>query len=121
MNYVIRHGRRIEVVTHDFGIAVKRRSKKRDFVMTSRAQFDRLVTARHIASLKLFLHLQFLIFRSHTKSIRLANVTLTKNNISRKGKRAALAELEQMGLIRVTRYPRRSPEIVILDLPEATP
>ena len=31
MNYVIRHGRRIEVVTHDFGIAVKRRSKKARF------------------------------------------------------------------------------------------
>jgi hypothetical protein len=121
-NYVIRHGRRIEIVTNDFGSTAKpRTTKKRDFVMTTRAQFDRLVAARHLATLKVFLHLQFLIFRSHTKSVRLANVTLAKSNIARREKRMALSELECMGLIRVTRYKNRSPEIVILDLAEGLP
>ena len=114
MNYVIRDGRRIAVVTKDFD--VKPRKKKRDFVITTRAQFERLCTARRAATFKVFYQLQFLIFRSQTKSVRLANVTLAKCNVSRKQKRAALIELETKGLIRVTRYRHRSPEVVILDL-----
>jgi hypothetical protein len=113
MNYVIRDGRRIAVVTKDFG---KPRKKKRDFVITTRAQFERLCTARRAATFKVFYQLQFLIFRSHIKSVRLANVTLAKCNVSRKQKRAALIELETKGLIRDTRYRHRSPEVVILDL-----
>ena len=114
--YVIRNGRRIAVVTDDFDVKPKR--KKRDFVMVTRAQFERLCTTRHPGiTLKVFLHLQFLIFRSHQKSVRLGNITLGKRGVSRKQKRAALIELETVGLIRVTRYRHHSPEIVILDLP----
>lgn len=121
MNYVMRHGRRIAVITDDFGIAAKPRGRKnRDFVLTTRSQFELLRTARGTATLKVFLHLQFLIFRSRTKSVRLPNVTLSKSNIGRDAKRAALSELEGMGLIRVTRYQYRSPEIVILDVPDGT-
>jgi hypothetical protein len=54
MNYVIRDGRRIAVVTKDFG---KPRKKKRDFVITTRAQFERLCTARRAATFKVFYQL----------------------------------------------------------------
>jgi hypothetical protein len=116
MSYVMRHGRRIEVETLDLGIPAKPRGRKnRDFVMITRTQFNRLGTVRAAATLKVFLLIQFLVFRSHTKSIRLANVTLSEHNISRGQKRRALADLETLGLIRVTRCRHRSPEIIILD------
>ena len=114
MNYVIRDGRRIAVVTKDFD--VKPRKKKAQKLITTRAQFERLCTVRRAATFKVFYQLQFLIFRSHIKSVRLAKFPLAKCNASRKQKRAALIELETKGLIRVTRYRHRSPEVVILDL-----
>jgi hypothetical protein len=118
MNYVVRRGRRIAVITNDSGIASKPRGRKnRDFVMLTRAQFERLCTTRSAATFKVFLLIQFLIFRSHTKSIRLANATLAKYNVSRRQKRAALIELETSGLIQITRYRHRSPEIAIRGLP----
>jgi hypothetical protein len=117
-NYVIRHGRRIEVETLDLGIPAKPRArKKRDFVMTTRAQFDRLCAARTATTFKVFLLIQFLVFRSRTKSVRLANVTLAECGVDRWQKYRALAQLETMGLIRVMRCRHRSPEIIILDLP----
>jgi hypothetical protein len=118
VKYVYRHGRRIAVETYDFGVSNWRTRKKHDFVMLSRTQFEQLCTTRRVATFKVFHQLQFLIFRSRTKSVRLANVTLAKTKVGREGKRMALAELERMGLIQVTRYPHRSPEIVILDPPE---
>jgi hypothetical protein len=119
MTYVMRQGRRIATVTDDLGITAKPPGRKnRDFVMLTRAQFERLCTIRRSeVPFKLFLLIQFLIFRSHTKSIRLANVTLAKYKISRGQKRRALLELETRGLIRVTRYRHRSPEIAIWGLP----
>lgn len=118
-NYVIRHGRRIEVISDDFGILAKPRGrKKRDFVMTTRAQIELLCTARHHATTKVFLHLQLLVFKSYSKSARLPNAALAKSKINRAAKQRALRELECMGLIKVTRFRHRSPEIVILDLPD---
>lgn len=107
------------VMTPTLAAAIKRKRKRQqDFVMTTRAQFDQLATARHLATVKVFLCIQFLVFRSSSKSVRLANVALARAGIGRNGKRAALAELEGLGLIRVTRYAHRSPEIQILDLSE---
>jgi hypothetical protein len=114
--FVMRNDRRIAVETKNFDHLFKPKMKKRDFVMTTRAQFERLCTTRRAATFKVFHQLQFLIFKSHTKSVRLGNVTLAKYNISRKQKRAALIELETLGLIRITRYRHRSPEVIILDL-----
>lgn len=117
IEYVMRGERRIAVGNYVPPRMPKPRKKKRDFVMMTRAQFERLCTMRRAATFKVFHQLQFLIFRSYTKSVRLANVTVAKCNVSRKQKRAALIELETAGLIRVTRYRNRSPEVVILDLP----
>jgi hypothetical protein len=97
----------------------RRKKRRRDFVLTTRAQCELLMTARHAATLKIFLYLQFLIFRSRTKTVQLANVALaTKSKITPKTKRKALTELERLGLIRIIRHRRRAPEIAILELAE---
>ena len=116
--FLMRNGRRIAVISDDLDYVAKPKKKNRDFVMVTRAQFERLCTiTRSEVTFKLFLLIQFLIFRSHTKSIRLANVTLAKYDIGRGAKRRALLELETKGLIRVTRCRHRSPEITIRELP----
>jgi hypothetical protein len=118
MNYVIRHGRRIEVEELDLGIPAKPRGRKRrDFVMVARTQLERLCTVRSAVTIKVFLLIQFQVFRSRTKSASLANVTASKYGISRWQKCRALVELETKGLIQVTRYSHRSPEISIPELP----
>lgn len=121
--FVMRNGRRIAVVSDDLDYVAKPKRKRRDFVMVTRAQFERLITIRSVATVRIFLHLQFLIFKSYTKSARLTPASLTKNGIviDPKTKQAALLKLEKLGLIQVTRFRHHSPEIVILDLPEAAP
>jgi hypothetical protein len=116
--YVIRHGRRIEIETHVTGISPKPRRRRRDFIMTTRAQSDRLDRATCFASERIFRHLQFLSFKARGKPVRLANAALAQRSIGRNGKRAALAELECLGLIQVVRRRHHSPEVIILDLPE---
>jgi len=114
----MRDGRRIEVETLNTGVLLpNRRTRKKDFIITTRAQIELLCTARHHATVKVFLYLQLLIFKSYRKSVRLPNAALAKSKINRAAKQAALSELECMGLIRVTRYRHRAPEIIILDLP----
>lgn len=84
--------------------------------MTTREQSERLDTANHLATAKVFRRLQFLAFKSRGKPVRLANAALARRDVDRKAKRLALRELECMGLIRVTRCQHHSPEVVILDL-----
>jgi len=121
-NYVIRQGRRIEVETLDLGLGITAKPRaraKRDFIITTRAQSDRLDTAHHITTAKVFRRLQFLTFKSRGKPVRLTNVALVGCGVGRNGKRIALRELERMGLIQVLRCCHHSPEVVVLNLPEA--
>jgi hypothetical protein len=116
VNYVIRQGRHIEVET--VGPPTKRRRCRQAFILTTRAQSDRLDTAHHLATAKIFRQLQFLAFKSRGKPVRLANAALARADIGRKAKRLALQELEGMGLIRVARCQHHSPDVVVLDLLE---
>jgi hypothetical protein len=116
VGYVTRRGRRITVKTITGPAPARRR--RHEFIMVTRAQADRLTSARHIATLKIFYHLQFLAFKSRGKPVRLGNITLMHANIARQAKRLALRELECLGLIQVTRCQHHSPEVVVLDLPE---
>jgi hypothetical protein len=72
-----------------------------------------------LATAKVFRHLQFLSFKAGGKPVRLANITLWRKGISRYTKLRALQELEELGLIQMTRRPRKSPEIIVLTLPES--
>ena len=94
----------------------KPKRKKREFAMLTRTQFALICTSPHRGIvLVVFLHLKFLIFRSHTKSVRLTNIALANCNVGREGKRTALLELERLGLIQVTRFRHRSPQVTIVD------
>ena len=116
MNYVMRYGRRIAIQTMAAPIPTRR--KRSPFIITSKAQSDRLDAARHIATSKVFRRLQFLIFKSRGKSIQLANVALTRCGVDRKAKGLALRELERLGLVQVVWHQHRSPEVTVLDLPD---
>jgi hypothetical protein len=113
---VTRCGRQIEVETIDFPVKRRRERARQPFIITTRAQSNLLDKAEHLATAKIFRHLQFLAFKSWNKSepVRLANAELARRGIDRKAKRLALRELEAFGLIKVTRQPRKSPEIVVL-------
>src|SRR5262249_45428814 len=76
-----------------------KRAKQRNFIVTTKAQSDRLDLAKHFATERVFRQLQFLSFKAWGQTFRLANTALVKRGISRKAKRAALAELEKLGLI----------------------
>jgi hypothetical protein len=98
----------------------KLRRRSREFVKVFLAQSDRLDKAVNVATIKVFLHLLRLDFKSRGKPVRLANADLSRKGIHRKAKSRALYELETLGLIGVERRPRKSPEITILQLPDGS-
>jgi hypothetical protein len=93
--------------------ATKRERRKRDFAQISRDQFERLTKTTNASSLKIFLHLLFLNWRSPGRAIRLANGALELIGVSRYAKRRALPELKKLGLIKLRKRERKSPEIVV--------
>ena len=92
-----------------------RRRRKRDFIIVHRWQSDRLDQAVHAATERVFRYVLFRRFRATGRMLKLGNTALRERRVGRKAKRAALLELEGLGLIRVYRRPRRSPEIEVLD------
>jgi hypothetical protein len=95
--------------------AVAKPRRRREFVMVSRWQFDRLCKAKHFAAERVFLHLLFLTWRSPRKSVRLANAGLKQKGVSRYIKRRVLRELEALGLIGADWQSRKSPTVTVLD------
>jgi hypothetical protein len=95
--------------------AVAKPRRRREFVMVSRWQFDRLCKAKHFAAERVFLHLLFLTWRSPRKSVRLANAGLKQKGVSRYIKRRVLRELEASGLIGADWQSRKSPTVTVLD------
>jgi hypothetical protein len=116
VNYVTRHGRRIEVETVGAPVERRKKQKRPPYIITTLEQSNRLDKAEHLATTKVFRYLQFLAFKSWNKSepIRLANAGLARRGIDRKAKRLALRELEHLGIIQVVRCQHHSPEIIIL-------
>jgi hypothetical protein len=98
----------------DPAVAKPRRRARREFVMVSREQFDRLAKAKHFAAERVFLHLLFLSWRSPGKPVKLANVGLASLGVGRYIKRQVLRELEALDLIRVGRRRKKSPMVTVL-------
>jgi hypothetical protein len=99
------------------------RRRRNLFIKVPDFWVDRLLTAKHAATLKLALHLLTKRFESWTKDkqFTLANGVLEeKFGISRWVKWRALAELEQLGLIWIERRRRRSPLITVRIREEGT-
>jgi hypothetical protein len=114
--YVIRHGRRIEVETLESKVPAKpKRIKRGQFVQVPLIWVERLQTARCVGSYRLALHLLFQHWKSGGKPIKLSNVALAKLGI-RDGdaKWRALLELERLGLVEIERHPKKNPLVSAL-------
>jgi hypothetical protein len=77
---------------------------------------DRLAASRHLSTSAVAHRLLDRSFREHRRTIRLANVGLESIGVTPRQKWRALAELENLGLIRVDRHLRKSPDITLLYL-----
>lgn len=88
--------------------------RQQQFIQLPLSWVDRLKTAHRAATLKIAHHLLFQCWKSNSWTISLSNIASAAAGVSRREKWRALAELEQLGLIRVERRPRRSPVIEIL-------
>jgi hypothetical protein len=97
-------------------VAFKAKPKKKEkafepFVIVPLAWVNRLVSARHIATYRVALHLLYLHWKSGGKPFTLSNKAV--KGVSRWRKWEALGELEALGLIRIERRRRRSPLITV--------
>jgi hypothetical protein len=109
----------IEVETVDLESELKPKNKRpRVFVLVTQCQRERLLKAKRITTYHVFLYLLELSFRARSKTVRLSNDAMAKFNIGRMGKYRALDELEDLGIVRLKKRGRNSPEVTILDLVE---
>jgi hypothetical protein len=92
------------------------RDRKQLFVRVPLGWVHRLAGARHAATYRVALHLLHREFRAAIKgaTIRLPDGALEAEGVTRWQKWRALAELEAMGLIKITRRQRKAPEILLL-------
>jgi CRP-like cAMP-binding protein len=88
--------------------------RQNQFVRFPLSWADKLRTARRTATYRVAMHLLFQCWKSNTRAVSLSNMALAAAGVSRREKWRALAELEQLGLIRVGRHPRKSPTITVL-------
>jgi hypothetical protein len=99
----------------DTGIAAaKRVRRRREFAQISREQLERLSPTMSSATLKVFLFLLLIDWKSPGKPILVANGGIKQLGVSRFAKSRALSELGELGLIKLKKRTRKSPEIVIL-------
>jgi hypothetical protein len=92
--------------------------RKRQFIKVPLVWADRLGAVRRVATFKVALRLLRLHFRDHGQPVRLGNLALVLDNVSRRQKGLALAELERLGLVHVERRPRASPVVTAIVDPE---
>jgi hypothetical protein len=86
-----------------------RQPKGKLFTMVPETWRDRLADAKHAATFKLALHLLHQHWKQKGAWLTLANTTI--KGVTRDTKRAALEELETLGLITVERRSNRSPRV----------
>jgi hypothetical protein len=96
--------------------AAKTQKKKwqRKFVRVPWVWLDRLKATRHAAVYRVAFLLIYEHWRMGGRPVRLSNAMLAEIGVTRMQKSRALDELEQLGLIKVKRDPRKSPTIVPL-------
>ena len=81
----------------------------------------RMGEAKHIGTVRLYPLLLHLSWKADHRPFKLPNEDLKRLGISRERKGPVLRELEQMGLIRLKREPRKAPVITILTSPHGGP
>ena len=115
MNYVMRQGKRIEVITHDFGIAPKKRRKsfRAVWVKVPRNWITSLRRSRSVRTYELALMILMAAYERQTDTITLSGETTSW--MSREKRRRAAWELAELGLIRVEGGGHKALKVVILN------
>jgi len=91
---------------------------QRKFIRVPWSWVDRLKTTKRAVVYRLALLLLYNNWKSAGQPIRLSNVMLAEDGVTKRSKSRALRELEALGLIRVERFPRRAPVVTLLIPPE---
>jgi hypothetical protein len=92
----------------------KIRQRRRQFVQIPWTWIERLAQSRSANTYRVALTLLFLHWKAGGDPIKLANGMLAIDGVSRFAKYRALAELEQSGLITVTRRDGKSPSVTLI-------
>ncbi len=90
------------------------RRKGKQFIKVPVTWEEKLAKAKHLATYRVALHLLFQFWKKRGKPITLSNMALADKGVSPRQKSRALGELKRLGLVNVTRNPRKSPVIEIL-------
>lgn len=95
----------------------KRKEWQRNYTLLPRAWELRLLEAKRISTYRLAIELLYLHWYSKGKPIAVTGKVAKEAKLSVRSKSNALAELEQLGLIKTERGARRSPRVVLRHLP----
>ena len=87
---------------------------QRKFVQVPWVWIDRLKVSNRGVTYRLALLLLYEYWQTGGRPIHLSNVMLTGDGVTRRSKWRALLELEQFGLLKVERRPRKSPVVTLL-------
>ena len=74
-----------------------------------------LLPERHLGTYRISLEILYRHWKTKGGIVTLSNVVAARAGVGVKAKWRALKELEHLGLIKVIRRPRRSPEVIVLD------
>jgi hypothetical protein len=86
---------------------------RREFVRVPWEWAERLQKAKRVSTFKLAHLLLYQHWRTGGRPLVLSNVSVRAEGLSRWTKWLALAELEQLGLVRVERRKRQAPQLVL--------
>jgi hypothetical protein len=92
----------------------KIRQRRQQFVKMPWTWLERLAQSRSANTYRVAVTLLYLHWKANGEPIKLANGMLAIDGVSRFAKYRALAELEQSGLITVTRRNGKSPIVTLL-------
>jgi hypothetical protein len=95
----------------------KPKNWRRQYIQFPWAWVERLQAAKRVSTYRLALLLVYEHWRTGGRPIVLSNLASRQEGLSRWSKWNALAELEELGLVRVERRPSKSPRVVVCHPP----
>jgi hypothetical protein len=96
------------------GEVEKPKTPKRKYVMTTESQLKKLMQTGSFSCVMIFHVLWYQGFRHHWKSFLMPTKSLLEEGFSGATQRRVLVQLEQVGLILISRRPPQLPNITIL-------
>jgi hypothetical protein len=117
MNYVIRHGRKIDVETINTGIGPSK-TRRREADLFAKVPLRWMGTAAEATRCPqafVLIWLWHTAWRTRSRSFPLSNLALARYGISREVKRRTLLALEAAGLILVERRKNQAPTVTLIN------